>query len=152
MRWSVNEIVCDGAACIEKPVVVERVALFEGDFTFSDAENMGACADWSYIYHFECAFEAMETLNAKDGFEVTQTDQQIAAVHGMQGVGHFLIDRQGRIVVPASLRDLLGLANDAVIVGARDHAEIWEPAAWDDYRKAMEAPDALAAHLTGLGI
>ena len=62
------------------------------------------------------------------------------------------LDRQGRIVVPASLRDLLGLANDAVIVGARDHAEIWEPAAWDDYRKAMEAPDALAAHLTGLGI
>ena len=51
-----------------------------------------------------------------------------------------------------SLRDLLGLAGDAVVVGARDHAEIWAPAAWDDYRKAMEAPDALAAHLTGLGI
>jgi hypothetical protein len=40
-------------------------------------------------------FEAMETLNAKDGFEVTEVDQQIAAAHGMQGVGHFLIDRQG---------------------------------------------------------
>jgi len=40
-------------------------------------------------------FEAMETLNAKDGFEVTEVDKQIAAVHGMRGVGHFLIDRQG---------------------------------------------------------
>jgi peroxiredoxin len=40
-------------------------------------------------------FEAMESLNAKDGFEATEVDQQIAAVHGMQGVGHFLIDRQG---------------------------------------------------------
>ncbi|MEA2536755.1 MAG: transcriptional regulator MraZ [Chloroflexota bacterium] len=62
------------------------------------------------------------------------------------------LDRQGRIVIPASLRDLLGLAGDAVVVGARDHVEIWAPSAWDDYRKAMEAPDALAAHLTGLGI
>ena len=40
-------------------------------------------------------FEAMERLNAKDGFEATEVDQQIAAVHGMQGVGHFLLDRQG---------------------------------------------------------
>ncbi len=37
------------------------------------------------------------------------------------------LDRQGRIVVPASLRELAGLAGDAVIVGARDHAEIWAP-------------------------
>ncbi len=62
------------------------------------------------------------------------------------------LDRQGRIVVPASLRELAGLAGDAVIVGARDHAEIWAPSSWDDYRRAMEAPDALAEHLTGLGI
>ena len=62
------------------------------------------------------------------------------------------LDRQGRIVVPASLRELAGLEGDAVIVGARDHAEIWAPTRWDDYRRAMEAPDALAAHLTGLGI
>lgn len=40
-------------------------------------------------------FEAMETLNAKDGFEVTEVDQQIIAAHALQGVGHFLIDRQG---------------------------------------------------------
>jgi len=34
-------------------------------------------------------------------------------------------DRQGRIVVPASLREAAGLTSDAVVVGARDHAEIW---------------------------
>ena len=62
------------------------------------------------------------------------------------------LDRQGRIVVPASLRELSGLEGDAVVVGARDHAEIWAPATWDEYRAAMAAPDALAVHLTGLGI
>lgn len=40
-------------------------------------------------------FVAMETLNKKDGFEVTEVDHQIAAKHGMQLGGHFLIGRDG---------------------------------------------------------
>ena len=40
-------------------------------------------------------FTAMETLNKKDGFEVTEIDHQIAAAHGTQMGGHFLIDRDG---------------------------------------------------------
>ena len=40
-------------------------------------------------------FAAMETLNKQDGFEPTEADQQIAAAHGTQLTGHFLIDREG---------------------------------------------------------
>jgi hypothetical protein len=39
----------------------------------------------------------MEILNQRDGFEVTEIDGQIAAAHGMQLAGHFLIDRDGII-------------------------------------------------------
>jgi len=42
-------------------------------------------------------FVAMETLNKRDGFEVTEIDQQMAAKHGMQLGGHFLIGRDGII-------------------------------------------------------
>jgi peroxiredoxin len=42
-------------------------------------------------------FAAMETLNKKDAFEPTEADQQIAAAHGTQLGGHFLIDREGII-------------------------------------------------------
>ena len=42
-------------------------------------------------------FEAMVTLNKKDGFELTEVDQQVAAAHGTQLGGHFLIDREGII-------------------------------------------------------
>jgi len=42
-------------------------------------------------------FVAMETLNKRDGFEVTEVDQQIAATHGMQLGGHFLIGRDGMV-------------------------------------------------------
>ena len=42
-------------------------------------------------------FAAMETLNKKDGFEMTEIDGQIAHAHGTQMTGHFLIDREGII-------------------------------------------------------
>ncbi len=62
------------------------------------------------------------------------------------------LDRQGRVVLPASLRSFAALEGEAVIVGSRDHAEIWAPARWDDYRRELESPEALAQHLSGLGI
>ncbi len=42
-------------------------------------------------------FAASETLNKRDGFELTEVDQQIAAAHAFQLGGHFLIDREGII-------------------------------------------------------
>ena len=62
------------------------------------------------------------------------------------------LDRQGRFVVPASLRGWAALEGEAVIVGARDHVEIWAPQRWAAYSAEMNSPDALAAHLDGLGI
>jgi peroxiredoxin len=38
---------------------------------------------------------AGEILNKRDGFEMTEIDQQIAAAHGLQLGGHFLLDRNG---------------------------------------------------------
>ncbi len=61
-------------------------------------------------------------------------------------------DRQGRVVLPAALREIAGLTAEAVVVGARDHAEIWAPDRWQDYRRAMDALEAMAEHLSGLGI
>jgi hypothetical protein len=42
-------------------------------------------------------FAAMESMNKQEGFEMTEADQQIAAAHGTQLAGHFLIDREGII-------------------------------------------------------
>lgn len=62
------------------------------------------------------------------------------------------LDRQGRFVVPASLREWADLGAEAVVVGARDHVEIWAPARWASYSSEMNSPEALARHLDGLGI
>jgi transcriptional regulator MraZ len=62
------------------------------------------------------------------------------------------IDRQGRVLVPAYLRDEIGLDGEAVIVGVRDHGEIWAPKRWAEYRRAMEDPQTFAEAIRGLGI
>ena len=62
------------------------------------------------------------------------------------------MDRQGRILLPAYLRESIGLGGDAVVVGSRDHAEIWAPERWDDYRRALDDPQELARAFEGLGI
>ncbi|MEO8207583.1 MAG: division/cell wall cluster transcriptional repressor MraZ [Chloroflexota bacterium] len=62
------------------------------------------------------------------------------------------LDGQGRILLPAYLREGIGLESDAVIVDTRDHAEIWAPATWAEYRRAMDDPAAFAKAIQGLGI
>ncbi len=61
-------------------------------------------------------------------------------------------DAQGRFVLPSYLRDAVALEGEAVIVGSLNHAEIWTPAGWDDYRKALDDPAELARQIAGLGI
>jgi MraZ protein len=62
------------------------------------------------------------------------------------------LDRQGRVLIPAYLRDEVGLAGEAVVAGIRDHAEIWAPKRWADYRVAMDDPKKFAEAIAGLGI
>lgn len=40
-------------------------------------------------------FDAVNELNKRDGFQMTEADAQIVATHGTQLGGHFLMDRHG---------------------------------------------------------
>lgn len=65
----------------------------------------------------------MDTLNKRDGFEVTEIDGQIAAAHGTQLAGHFLIDRDGiirwvQIEALERIGDLSKFPSDEEIVAA----------------------------------
>ena len=48
-------------------------------------------------------------------------------------------DRQGRITIPARLRDYARLTKDVTVVGADSRVELWESSAWAAYRdQAMD--------------
>ena len=62
------------------------------------------------------------------------------------------LDRQGRVLVPQGLRAFAGLEDEAMVLGSREHAEIWAPARWDSYSESLNDPDAFAQAIAGLGI
>lgn len=53
-------------------------------------------------------------------------------------------DKQGRILVPAPLREYAGLETEVVIVGLEGRAEIWDKAKWDELNANMDTLDVAA--------
>jgi MraZ protein len=47
-------------------------------------------------------------------------------------------DKQGRVMIPAHLREYAGLDRDVVVIGASTRVEIWDPQAWDTYLETSE--------------
>ena len=47
-------------------------------------------------------------------------------------------DKQGRIGIPAALREYAGLDRDVVVVGNNSTVEIWDAAAWTTYLAGQE--------------
>jgi MraZ protein len=55
------------------------------------------------------------------------------------------VDRNGRILIPDRLVQFAGLQHDVVLIGVRDHLELWDAQRWQQYL-ATNAPrfDAVA--------
>ncbi len=48
------------------------------------------------------------------------------------------VDKQGRVMVPHTLRDEAGITRDALIVGALSHGEIWDPARYEHRNEVLD--------------
>lgn len=48
-------------------------------------------------------------------------------------------DKQGRILIPNSLREKAGLKRDIVVIGVMDHAEIWDKERWETKSDSVDA-------------
>lgn len=63
------------------------------------------------------------------------------------------IDKQGRILIPPTLRDYAGLVRDAVIVGMTKRFEIWARERWDMvFTSAQQKLEGLGSRLADLGL
>ena len=49
------------------------------------------------------------------------------------------LDSQGRLVIPAKLREYASLGNEVTIAGVRDHVEIWDRKTWQAYQQKLDA-------------
>lgn len=62
----------------------------------------------------------------------TNADARLLRRYFLGGAASCEVDKQGRILLPASLRELAGLTKDVVFVGMASHIEIWDKATYDD--------------------
>lgn len=63
------------------------------------------------------------------------------------------IDKQGRLLIPQTLRDYASLQKDVVLVGEGSKIEIWDKGRWEEeFRKSQESFDQISDTLTGLGL
>lgn len=59
-------------------------------------------------------------------------------------------DRQGRINLPATLRNFAGIKGQVVVTGLGDHIEIWSTKTWEEYRLNIEKDSAEIAEELGI--
>ena len=61
------------------------------------------------------------------------------------------VDKQGRILLPAVLRDFAKIEKDAVLVGVGSRIEIWSRDVWNQ-SNTYDDMDEIAENMEGLGI
>jgi len=50
------------------------------------------------------------------------------------------VDKLGRIVLPAHLKEYGKIKGEVMVIGAGDHFEIWDTKIWEAYKKSLETP------------
>ena len=69
----------------------------------------------------------------------------------LAGAASVEVDKQGRILVPAILREFAGLDKDVVLVGVASRIEIWSKEKWEEASE-YDDMDEIAEHMSELGL
>lgn len=69
----------------------------------------------------------------------------------LAGAASLEVDKQGRILLPANLREFAGLDKEAVLIGVASRIEIWSKERYEG-AVSYEDVDEIAEHMTELGL
>ena len=96
------------------------------------------------------AWEAFETkLRA---LPLTNKNARTFTRFFVAGATNCELDRQGRILVPQTLREFAGLEKEVVLTGNLDRIEIWSKEKWNENNSLDDvAMDEIAEQMTDLG-
>jgi MraZ protein len=56
----------------------------------------------------------------------------------LSGASDEIPDKQGRVTVPAHLRQYAGLTRDCTVIGTGSRVEVWDTDAWNEYLASTE--------------
>lgn len=97
-------------------------------------------------------FAEWESMEAKLlTLQITRPDARAFVRFFSSGATECTFDKQGRILIPASLREYAGLEREVVVIGVITRAEIWSKSRWEEYSRQLSS-DAIAERIVDLGI
>ena len=101
---------------------------------------------------FAYPFEAWREFEGKLKALPTTVDKNARRFsrYFMAGATTVEIDKQGRILVPAVLREFAGLSKEVVLAGVLDRVEIWDRTKWHENSEYDDLDD-IAEHMTEFG-
>lgn len=69
------------------------------------------------------------------------------------GAAEIECDKQGRMLLPGTLREYAALSRDVVVIGVLNRIELWDKDAWEAYNAdTSQAVTTIAEQLADLGI
>jgi MraZ protein len=75
-----------------------------------------------------------QTLEAKmKSLPMTRADARSFVRFFFSGATECELDKQGRVLIPANLREYANLTRDCVVLGVSNRVEIWSQSVWDEY-------------------
>ena len=84
---------------------------------------------------------------------ISRKDPRMFVRHFLAGAAEVEVDKQGRVLVPAKLREYAELVKDVVLVGAAGHIEIWSQEKWTALEEeAEESMEDIAERMDDLGL
>lgn len=84
------------------------------------------------IFGFDTARWEAEA-NKQLEIPVTDTKAREIRRYMFAGAVKVEIDKLGRVLVPAQLKEYAHVVQDVMVIGAGDHFEIWEKTIWEEY-------------------
>ncbi|WP_350344837.1 division/cell wall cluster transcriptional repressor MraZ [Proteinivorax tanatarense] len=83
----------------------------------------------------------------------TQGDARAFVRFLFSGATECEIDKQGRVLVPQTLRKYAQIEKEAVIIGVSNRVEVWSKEKWDEYsEKAEQSFDQIAEEIVKFDI
>ncbi|MBO8136616.1 MAG: division/cell wall cluster transcriptional repressor MraZ [Desulfotomaculum sp.] len=68
----------------------------------------------------------------------TRADARAFVRFFFSGANECELDKQGRILIPANLREYAQLSKEVIVLGVSSRVEIWAKERWDEYNASAE--------------
>ena len=118
----------DGKGRLAIPAKMRRVMTPEAQETFTATRGIEDCI---LLYPLDVWEEQEERIDELNQYADEETRHFVRTI--MMWAEDITLDKQGRVVLPAELRDFAGIDETAVVIGAVDHLEVWDPDRLDKY-------------------